>query len=187
MKKRDADRAPEEYRDYLSILEATGVLGFKHSQYTRRLLHESVAAIAEGGEPKFPWPEDGRPLAIKLEMQGYEKWYIHPDSVAGYSPKASPIGGSGMRRYVLRFQESLMDADAVAEALTAAFGDAGPDTWVLEPAYKPGKSKGKGKGKVAKETGDYTAAIVHALTMDYPRATGQSDAGKPAPAAGLDG
>lgn len=160
--------AGQGFEDYLDLGEATEVMGMKHVQYVRRLLHESVAAIEAGEDPKFPWPEDGSPIAVKLQLGGFEKWFIHPESAENYEARAS-FGGTGLRRYLLRFNESTFSAEQIQEALEAALGESSEDTYIFEPAYKGGgKSSGGSKGKSTPK--DFTAEILSSLTRPHPRA-----------------
>jgi hypothetical protein len=180
MQARDKARLTEEtapFADYLDINEATAELGFKHAQYTRRLLHESVTAIGEGKEPKFPWPTDDRPLALKMDMGPFEKWFINPTSVAGYAPKATGIG-QGMSRWILRINPDAHTDKEFFEALEAAFGEQSKDNYLLE---KQKSSKKKGGTSTPK---DYTATILASLTKPIPsrqsmaRQTGDNRKGK---------
>lgn len=179
MKQRDKEVAPQEYHDYLSITEATKVMGFKHSQYTRRLLHDSVEAIGNEEEPKLPWPSDGRPLAVKLSMNGYDKWFIHPDSATNYEARASGVG-QGLRRYLFRFNLDWLTEDQVENLLEEHFGEQGEDTYIFEPAYKP-SSGGSSTTSKKKEAEDFTASIVNSLTKPFGSARGTQTT-TPAPA-----
>jgi hypothetical protein len=171
MNTKDQEKAPVEYHDYLSISEATAVMGFAHAQYTRRLLHDSVAALEKGEEPKLPWPSDDRPMAVKLSMGGYDKWFIHPSTAANYEARASTVG-QGLRRYLFRFNEEWMTVSQVSEAMAQLFGEQGEDTFIFEPAYKPGSRKGTGGKKEPKTAEDFTATIVSQLTKPFASARG---------------
>lgn len=156
-----------EYSDYLDLGEATEVMGMKHVQYVRRLVHESVAAIEAGEEPKFPWPDDDRPIAVKLSMGNYEKWFIHPQAAEEYEARGTFGSGSGLRRYLVRFNEAKFSAEQIQEALEAALGEQGEENFLFEPAYKGG---GKSTSKTPKEAADFTSEIVASLTRPHPRA-----------------
>jgi len=171
MNTKDQEKSPAEYHDYLSISEATAVMGFAHSQYTRRLLHDSVEALEKGEEPKLPWPSDNRPMAVKLSMGGYDKWFIHPQAAENYEARASTVG-QGLRRYLLRFNEEWMSISQMSEAVTQLFGEQGEDTYIFEPAYKPGSRKGKAGKKAPSTVEDFTATIVSALTKPFASARG---------------
>ena len=106
---------------YLSLRESTRFLGFKHGQYTRRLLKEG----------KFDSPH----RAIRVKEKNFSKWYISIPSLAAY--QASRVVRESGRRYILRITQD--DQVRVEEALTAA-----KITYTLELAYKKGQSKSKG-------------------------------------------
>lgn len=167
MKPKDQERAPEQYHDYLSLTEAKDAMGFAHTQYVRRLLHESIEAVEKGEEPKLPWPDDDRPLAVKLTMGGYDKWFIHPDSCENYEAQASGIG-TGLRRYLFRFNLDWLTEEAAKARMAEVFGDSSEDTYIFEPASKGSAGK-KGKSK-SKAPEDFTATIVAALSAPNPRA-----------------
>jgi hypothetical protein len=106
--------APEGWQ---GINEATKTLGFKHSQYTRRL-------ILEG---KLDDPEP----AERFQGKGYTKWMVSPKSLASYLEKVGVRGGS--RRFTLK--TDLENEEKVRAAL-----DASGVEYTLELSYK-GKAK----------------------------------------------
>jgi len=69
--------------NYLSINDGTKLLNFKHSQYTRRLVHE------------------GKLFALKIQYKHYPKWMISIGSIIEYN--SNTRRSNGLRRYILRF------------------------------------------------------------------------------------
>lgn len=115
---------------YLSIKEATRFLGFKHQQYTRRLLLEGKldgqVEQVEGKEDTYPQK------AIRVKEKSFSKWYIAIPALVAYQA-ARQVRSAG-RRYILRIDSA--DLDKVNSLLTK-----GKVEYTLEPAYKPGKGK----------------------------------------------
>jgi len=95
------------------IREATEYLGFKHSQYTRRL-------VVEGRLDK-PVP------AEKRNLGHYSKWFIAKESLDYYLSKNRVRGG--LRRFILRVD--LENIEAIEEALRKTGIE-----YTLELAYK---------------------------------------------------
>lgn len=114
---------------FLSIKEATRFLGFKHQQYTRRLLLEGKL----DGKVETVKGEEVYPLkAIRVKEKNFSKWYIAIPALVAYQA-ARQVRSAG-RRYILRIDTS--DLEKVNALLTK-----GKISYTLEPAYKPGKGK----------------------------------------------
>ena len=105
---------------YISIKDSTNVLGYKHSQYTRRLLLEGKLDT-----PLTP---------IKVEEGKFKKWFIPIPSLYFYLE--NKVVRSSKRRFILKLD--LEDKDKVEEALKASGVE-----YTLELAYNKGKAKAK--------------------------------------------
>lgn len=81
--------------DYVGLSKATKLLGFKYSQYTRRLVLE------------------GKLGAIKVKEAHYEKWYVALSSIDDYMEDTRRV--NQLRRYI--FKIDLENESKVREAL----------------------------------------------------------------------
>ena len=96
-------RKPKAPEGFVDIKEATELLGFKHTQYTRRLL-------AEGD------PETGTGLwGKKVQYKGFSKWWIDLKSIEAYQEthRREMMG----RRFVLN--TALENEERIRAALDA--------------------------------------------------------------------
>jgi hypothetical protein len=98
--------------NYCSISKATKQLGFKYSQYTRRLLLQ------------------GKLAGIKVAEQHYQKWYINNDSIDRYMNNHRRT--EQLRRFILR-----ADLEQQA-AIRSALDELGIE-YELELAYQSDK------------------------------------------------
>lgn len=112
MTKVKASRKPTAPEGYVSIVEATKVLGFKYDQYTRRLLLEDKLK----GQKKV--------------YKGFSKWWISLESIEKY--KATSRRVEAGRRFILKID--LDKEDAVRAALVQICGEEG---FTLKLSYKP--------------------------------------------------
>lgn len=109
-------RKPEAPEGYVDIPKATEMLGFKHQQYTRRLLLEGN-------------PEEGTGLwGRKAQYKGFSKWWIALDSIKQYL-EAHRREAKG-RRFILN--TALENEKAIRAAI-----DALKVEYTLALAYKP--------------------------------------------------
>ena len=114
---------------FTSISDSTLILGFKYSQYTRRLLLE--------GKLDKPY------LPLKVKEENFSKWYISIESLMEYLK--GRVVRDGTRRFILK--ANLEDKGKIEEALKGA-----GVKYTLELAYV------KGKGKKAKKPSTPKAA-----------------------------
>lgn len=110
--------APEQISDddlsnYVGISRATELLGFKYSQYTRRLVLE------------------GKLTAIKVKYDHYNKWMISLDSIDEYM--ANSRRTNQLRRYIFKIDQDQEDA------VRTALNELGIQ-YELELSYKPDNS-----------------------------------------------
>ncbi len=84
--KRESIDTSDIDENYLSINDATKLLNFKHSQYTRRLVHESKL------------------VALKVQYEHYPKWCISIKSCLEYNSNVRR--SNGLRRYIVRFDRA---------------------------------------------------------------------------------
>lgn len=118
---------------FLSIKDSTTILGYAHSQYTRRLLLEDKFGDVATGLPFSP---------IKVREGNFSKWFI--PVAALYSYLNSKVKRDNTRRFILRFPiEELGKIEKALEASKVAY--------TLELAYKKGQGNGKAKSKAAPE------------------------------------
>ena len=101
-------------KDFVSITEATKLLGIAHSQYVRRMVVGS----------KFD--------SIKVQMEHYAKWFVAKASIVAYMTNHRRT--STDRRYILR--TALSNESAIRKALS----DAGIE-YSLELNYQGGNGK----------------------------------------------
>jgi len=99
--------------EFSSISKSTKKLGFKYSQYTRRLLLQ------------------GKLGGIKVKEQHYEKWYISNESIENYMNEHRRT--QQLRRFVLKMD--LENRDKVEQVL-----DELGIEYELELSYKGDKS-----------------------------------------------
>ena len=109
-------KGQEEPILYLGIRESTRVLGFKHSQYTRRLLLEG----------KLDLPLEPR----KVSYKSFNKWYIPLPSLLHYMENSRRTRG-GERKYSFYFEREREDE------VRAALDDLLGEDYKLELAYTP--------------------------------------------------
>jgi hypothetical protein len=86
-----------DLKAYVSINVATTMLGLAYAQYVRRLVLE------------------GKLVAVKIQEQNYQKWYVSRVSIEKYLTGNRRT--SGLRRYILKVDEE--NETKVREALTA--------------------------------------------------------------------
>ncbi len=116
---------------FTSIKDSTSILGYKHSQYTRRLLLEGKFDSKETTLPYSP---------IKIKEGKFSKWYIPISAL--YSYLNSRVKRDDTRRFILRFP--IEELGEVEKALKASKVE-----YTLELAYKKGQGNGKTKSKAA--------------------------------------
>jgi len=105
-------RKPKAPEGYVSIKEATVLLGFKYDQYTRRLLLEDKLS----GEKKA--------------YKGFSKWWISLSSIETYKTTSRRVEAG--RRFILK-----IDLDKEAEVRAALESICGKDGFTLSLSYKP--------------------------------------------------
>ena len=105
-------RKPEGPEGFVSIKEATVLLGFKYDQYTRRLLLEDKL---EG---------------LKKQYKGFSKWWISLSSIETYKSTSRRVEAG--RRFILKID--LDKEDAVRAAIAQICG---ADGFSLSLSYKP--------------------------------------------------
>ena len=113
---------------FTSISDSTVILGFKYSQYTRRLLLE--------GKLDKPY------LPLKVKEENFSKWYISIESLMEYLK--GRVVRDGSRRFILK--ANLEDRGKIEKALKGIGVD-----FTLELAYIKGKSKKVKKASSPKE------------------------------------
>lgn len=114
---------------FTSIKDSTSILGYKHPQYTRRLLLEG----------KFDGETTSLPFSpIKIKEGKFSKWFIPVKAL--YSYLSSRTERDSTRRFILRF--NMEDLPKVEKALKASKVE-----YTLELAYKKGQGNGKSKSK----------------------------------------
>lgn len=118
---------------FTSIKDSTSILGYKHPQYTRRLLLEDKFGEVATSLPFSP---------IKVKEGNFSKWFI--PVAALYSYLNSRTERDSTRRFILRF--NLEDLEKIEKALEAS-----KVAYTLELAYKKGQGNGKAKSKAAPE------------------------------------
>lgn len=125
---------------YTSIKDSTSILGFKYSQYTRRLLLE--------GKLDSPTP------SIKVKEGSFSKWYIAIPSLVNYL--SNRVERDSTRRFILRVD--LGEEARVREALTKA-----KIPFSLELAYIKGKAKKSSSKKAPPKKEEVLEEIVFSL------------------------
>ena len=103
---------------FTSISDSTSILGFKYSQYTRRLLLE--------GKLDKPY------LPLKVKEENFSKWYISIESLMEYLK--GRVVRDGSRRFILK--ANLEDKEKIEKALKGIGVE-----FTLELAYVKGKGK----------------------------------------------
>lgn len=118
---------------FTSIKDSTSILGYKHPQYTRRLLLEG----------KFDGEMTSLPFSpIKIKEGKFSKWFIPVKAL--YSYLNSRTERDSTRRFILRL--NMEDLGKVEEALKASKVE-----YTLELAYKKGQGNGKARKAAPKE------------------------------------
>ena len=105
-------RKPEGPEGFVSIKEATVLLGFKYDQYTRRLLLEDKLK------------------GQKKQYKGFSKWWISLESIEEYKVKSRRVEAG--RRFILKID--LDKEDAVRAALSNICGE---ENFTLKLSYQP--------------------------------------------------
>jgi len=126
-------------------------MGIAHAQYVRQLVqkkfqHEDIVNPNTGNVEKG---------AVKIDMGSYQVWAINPTTVESYQTRQTTR--SGLRRYLLRFDSSVIEPAAlevvIRQAIATAIGiepaALTAENFSFEPAYK----------KKAKKPGSSTSAI----------------------------
>lgn len=142
---------PSQYKNWYRIADAHTKMGVAHSQYVRQLVqkkfqHETIINPNTG---------EKEPGAIKIDMGSYKVWAINPTIVENY--KARQTTRSGLRRYTVRFDSTVITPETLEAALratVAAAHDVAPtdltaETFSFEPSYKKkasGSGQNAGKG-----------------------------------------
>jgi len=142
---------PKQYVGWYRIATAAPTMGIAHAQYVRHLVqkkfqHEDVV------NPNTGKVEKG---AVKIDMGSYQVWAINPTTVESYQTRQTTR--SGLRRYLVRFDSSVIEPEALGKAIRSIVAKAynvQPDEltaeqFSFEPAYK----------KKAKKPGNSTSAI----------------------------
>ena len=117
---------------YTSIKDSTEVLGFKYSQYTRRLLKEGNFDPLKTGLEIEP---------LKVKEKNFTKWFIPLKAIKHYLNNR--VERDNTRRFILR--TALENREVIEEALKAIGVE-----YTLELAYIKGKKKASSK-KAPKE------------------------------------
>jgi len=118
---------------FTSIKDSTSILGYKHPQYTRRLLLEG----------KFDGETTSLPFSPIKEKEGkFSKWFI--PVAALYSYLNSRVERDNRRRFIIRFP--MADLEKIEKALKASKVE-----YTLELAYKKGQGNGKAHSKATPE------------------------------------
>jgi len=137
------------YCDWYKINDATPAMGLKHSQYVRQLVRKNRDKTILN-----PATNQQEPICNKVQMKSYEVWLINPVFVEGYQTRTTTR--LGLRRYLVRFDSAVVDADALSVAIQAAVAGFYPDKaptdlteneFSFEPAYKKKKASTPAKAK----------------------------------------
>ncbi len=138
-----AKALPKQYEGWYRIATAAQPMGIAHAQYVRQLVqkkfqHEDVI------NPVTDELEKG---AIKLDMGSYKVWVINPTIVENYGARTTVR--SGLRRYLVRFDSTIVDPDSLAVLIKEAvagfykdkdYADLTEAEFSFAPAYKKKKS-----------------------------------------------
>ena len=138
---------PERYKGWYRIADAAPAMGIAHAQYVRQLVqrkfqHEDVVNPNTG---------DTERAAHKIDMGSYQVWAINPTTVESYHTRQTTR--SGLRRYLVRFDSSVVTPEALEAAIRQVVGAAHgvaptaltAEQFSFEPSYKK-KAKKPGSG-----------------------------------------
>lgn len=133
---------PKGYEDWVTVSEATKLLGYKQSGYVRTLIKK------------------GRLSAKKMQVGNKLIWYIDPKSIQHYNDTKGVFAApTEFRRCTFRFRPEFLELDQALQALTNVFGDPG-ENWTLEFSHKPST------GSASRLSGDIVAMIVEEVSTD---------------------
>ncbi len=152
-----AKELPAQYKGWYRIATAAQPMGIAHAQYVRQLVqkkfqHEDVINPVTGELEKG---------AIKLDMGSYKVWVINPTIVESYGARTTTR--SGLRRYLVRFDSTIVDPDSLAVLIKEAVAGFYPDRsaeqlteaeFSFAPAYKKKKAQEGATASSARGTFD---------------------------------
>lgn len=138
---------PPKYKGWYRIADAAPAMGIAHAQYVRQLVQKKFQ-YEDVVNPNTGDVEKG---AHKIDMGSYQVWAINPTTVESYHTRQTTR--SGLRRYLVRFDSSVVTPEsleaAIRQVIAAAHGVAPTDLtaeqFSFEPSYKK-KAKKPGSG-----------------------------------------
>lgn len=120
---------PEQYRTWMTLVEAADVLDIRYPGYVRTL------CVGKGDKP-------AKIHAQKLTTGTRDRWALDPASVLSYRDNRGSFGDAtraGKRNAIVQFDSSHLSMEQIEEALTEEFGEAILN--VKEPYRWKGKPK----------------------------------------------